>query len=82
MANTKKETKKPVEVVRKSKVATIRDMDVPTIEKEIAELKKELFNMRFQSAVGKLENTAAIKKAKKQIARMKTILTERANALK
>lgn len=82
MANIKKETKKTAEVVRKSKSDIIRDQDVPTIEKEIAELRKELFNLRFQGAVGKLENTAAIKKARKQIARMKTILTERANALK
>ncbi|MDD4212324.1 MAG: 50S ribosomal protein L29 [Bacilli bacterium] len=57
-------------------------MDVAAIEKEIAELKKELFNLRFQAAVGKLENTAQINKNKKQIARMKTILTERANAPK
>ncbi|HPT88777.1 MAG TPA: 50S ribosomal protein L29 [Bacilli bacterium] len=56
-------------------------MDVTTIENSIAELKKELFNLRFQAAVGKLENTAQISKTKKQIARMKTILTERANAL-
>ena len=60
----------------------IRNMDVATIEKNIEELKQELFNLRFQAAVGKLENTAQIKKNKKQIARMKTILTERANALK
>ena len=57
-------------------------MDVAAIEKEISELKKELFNLRFQAAVGKLENTAQLSKNKKQIARMKTILTERANAVK
>jgi large subunit ribosomal protein L29 len=60
----------------------IRALDVATIEKNISELRQELFNLRFQAAVGKLENTAQIKKNKKQIARMKTILTERANALK
>lgn len=60
----------------------IRALDVATIEKNISDLKQELFNLRFQAAVGKLENTAQIKKSKKQIARMKTILTERANAVK
>lgn len=72
-----------VKVVKKeSETERLRKLDVATIEKNILELKQELFNLRFQAAVGKLENTAQIKKNKKQIARMKTILTERANALK
>ena len=50
------------------------------IEEKIIELKQELFNLRLQAAVGKLENTAQLGKIKKQIARMKTVLTERANA--
>lgn len=79
MARTKKETKA---VPRKSESEKVRDMETAVIEKSILELKQELFNLRFQAAVGKLENTAQIKKNKKQIARMKTILTERANALK
>ena len=76
MARTKKEEK----IVKKSEAQKIREMVVTTIEKTIEELKQELFNLRFQAAVGKLENTAQISKNKKQIARMKTILTERANA--
>lgn len=79
MARTKSEAKV---VVRKSASDKIREMDTATIEKNIEELKQELFNLRFQAAVGKLENTAQIKKDKKQIARMKTILTERENAQK
>ena len=75
MARTKKQ------VVKKSESEKIREMDIATIEKNIEELKQELFNLRFQAAVGKLENTAQVSKTKKQIARMKTILTERANAL-
>jgi len=43
-------------------------------------LKQELFNLRFQAAVGKLENTAQLRKVKKDIARAYTILTERAKA--
>ncbi|MFA6661624.1 MAG: 50S ribosomal protein L29 [Bacilli bacterium] len=77
----KKKTEQKV-VVKKSQSQKIREMDAPTIEKTIEELKQELFNLRLQAAVGKLENTAQIRKDRKQIARMKTILTERANALK
>lgn len=69
-------------IVRESETDKLRKLDVATIEKSIADLRTELFNLRFQAAVGKLENTAQIKKNKKQIARMKTILTERANAVK
>ena len=42
-----------------------------------SELKQELFNLRFQAEVGKLENTAQLKKVKKEIARCYTVLTER-----
>jgi large subunit ribosomal protein L29 len=56
----------------------IREMDTTKINQEIIELKKELFDLRFQQATGQLENTARIGKVKKTIARMKTILNERA----
>jgi len=78
----KKKSKKEVRsFVVESEADKIRKMDVATIEQNIAELRQELFNLRFQAAVGKLENTAQIKKNRKQIARMKTVLTERADAL-
>ncbi|HHZ18594.1 MAG TPA: 50S ribosomal protein L29 [Acholeplasmataceae bacterium] len=79
MAKNKKE-KEIKKVVRESETDKIRKMDESMILKQIKELKQELFNLRFQAAVGKLENTASISKTKKQIARMKTVLTERANA--
>ena len=56
----------------------IRKMDTTKINEEIVELKKELFDLRFKQATGQLENTARIGKVKKTIARMKTILNERA----
>ncbi|KFZ27216.1 MAG: 50S ribosomal protein L29 [Candidatus Izimaplasma bacterium HR2] len=56
----------------------IREMDTTKINQEIIDLKKELFDLRFQQATGQLENTARIGKVKKTIARMKTILNERA----
>jgi large subunit ribosomal protein L29 len=78
----KKETKKVVEVhKRESETEKLRKLDDATILKNIDDLKKELFNLRFQAAVGKLEQTDKIKKAKKSIARLKTILNERRNAL-
>lgn len=81
MARTKKEVVKetPKKVTEMDK---IRKLDDATILGNIEDLKKELFNLRFQAAVGKLENTDRISKAKKSIARMKTVLTERANAAK
>lgn len=75
----KKEQKVVAPVVRESEVDKLRKLDDATIEENIKGLKIELFNLRFQAAVGKLENTAQLCKTKKQIARMKTILTERAN---
>ncbi len=65
---------------KETEMQKIRKLDDATISNNIENLKKELFNLRFQSAVGKLENTDRIKKAKKAIARMKTVLNERANA--
>ena len=55
----------------------IREWDTTKINQEIVTLKKELFDLRFQQATGQLENTARIRKVKKAIARMKTVLNER-----
>jgi large subunit ribosomal protein L29 len=60
------------------KANEIRERDTAKINQEIIELKKELFDLRFQQATGQLENTARIGKVKKAIARMKTVLNERA----
>lgn len=60
------------------KAAEIRNFSNADLEKKIVELKAELFNLRFQLAVGQLENTARIKQVKKIIAQMKTIISERA----
>ncbi|AIO18125.1 50S ribosomal protein L29 [Candidatus Izimaplasma bacterium HR1] len=59
------------------KANQIREWDTAKINAEIKELKKELFDLRFQQATGQLENTARVGKVKKAIARMKTVLTER-----
>jgi len=59
------------------KAKEIRKASTADLEKRIVELKKELFNLRFQLAVGQLENTARISQVKKTIAQMKTIISER-----
>lgn len=56
----------------------LRTLSIDELQKEIAKLKEELFNLRFQLAVGQLENTARIGKVKQTIAIMKTIISERA----
>lgn len=62
------------------KINEMRKLDTAEIYKEIESLKKELFDLRFQQATGQLENTAQIKKVRKDIARYKTVLNERARA--
>jgi len=60
------------------KAAEIRKISTADLEKRIVELKAELFNLRFQLAVGQLDNTARIGQVKRTIAQMKTIISERA----
>ena len=55
----------------------IRELSNTEIAQQIEMLKDELFNLRFQQATGQLTNTARLKTVKKDIARMKTVLTER-----
>lgn len=62
------------------KANEIREMSNEELVKQIDVLKDELSNLRFQQATGQLENTARLKQVKKDIARIKTIQTERANA--
>ncbi len=59
------------------KTNEIRDLSTEQLNSEIEKLKEELFNLRFQLAVGQLENTAKIRNVKKTIARIKTIIHER-----
>jgi large subunit ribosomal protein L29 len=59
------------------KASDIRKLTNSDLQKRIDELKVELFNLRFQLAVGQLENTARLKQIKRTIAQMKTIMSER-----
>jgi large subunit ribosomal protein L29 len=59
------------------KANEIRKMTSSDLEKELVELKSELFKLRFQLATNGLENPMKIKTTKKDIAKIKTILKER-----
>ena len=59
------------------KANEIRKMTSSDLEKELVELKSELFKLRFQLATNGLENPMKIKTTKKDIARIKTILKEK-----
>ena len=59
------------------KINEIRKMSSPDLEKELGELKTELFKLRFSLATNGLDNPMKIKEVKKDIARIKTVLTER-----
>ena len=50
------------------------------LNNELVAAKKELFNLRFQNATNQLDNTSRIKEVRKNIARIQTIITEKANA--
>ncbi len=55
----------------------IRNLSVEELNKQIVELKDELFNLKLQASLNQLSNTARIAQVKKTIARMKTILAEK-----
>ena len=59
------------------KINKIREMSSPDLEKELGELKTELFKLKFSLATNGLDNPMKIKEVKKDIARINTVLTER-----
>jgi large subunit ribosomal protein L29 len=59
------------------KASEIRDLSVAELEKKALELNQELFNLRFQLHTGHLENTTRIAQARKDIARVLTVLREK-----
>ena len=58
----------------------LRDKTPDQLREELATLKKAAFNLRFQQATGALENTARMRSVKRDAARVKTILNEKAAA--
>ena len=49
------------------------------LAQDLVAAKKELFNLRFQNATNQLDNTARIKEVRKNIARIQTVITQKAN---
>ena len=50
------------------------------LNEELVAAKKELFNLRFQNATNQLDNTSRIKEVRKNIARIQTVIAQKANA--
>ena len=59
------------------KINKIREMSSPDLEKELGELKTELFKLKFSLATNGLDNPMKIKEVKRDIAKINTVLTER-----
>ena len=62
------------------KAADLRDKPPDELRDQLAGLKKEAFNLRFQAASGQLENTSRMRAVKRDAARVKTIMNEQAAA--
>ncbi len=57
-------------------VKNLRGLTTVELEEKVKDLKKELFNLRFQFVAGRVENPAKLKQTRREIARVKTILRE------
>ena len=84
MAATKKSTKataaKPSATAGNRKFDDLRTKTDDQLSEQLVELKREQFNLRFQSATNQLERPARIKEVRRAIAQIKTLQTERASA--
>ena len=61
-------------------VEDLKKKSVVELNEELVAAKKELFNLRFQNATNQLDNTARITEVRKNIARIQTVIAEKANA--
>ena len=59
------------------KVEDLRHKSDDELNKQVIDLRKEAFNLRFQRASGQLENTARVQQVRRDVARIKTVLHER-----
>ena len=62
----------------KTFVEDLKAKSVAELNEELVAAKKELFNLRFQNATNQLDNTSRIKEVRKNIARIQTLITEKA----
>ena len=61
-------------------VEDLKAKSAADLNEELVAAKKELFNLRFQNATNQLDNTSRIKEVRKNIARIQTVIVEKANA--
>ena len=61
-------------------VEELKAKSAAELNQELVAAKKELFNLRFQNATNQLDNTARIKEVRRNIARIQTVITEKARA--
>ncbi len=64
----------------KDYVKDLNSKSVDELNVELVTAKKELFNLRFQNATNQLDNTSRIKEVRKNIARIQTVISSKANA--
>ena len=62
----------------KNYVNELKSKSLEQLNEELVLAKKELFNLRFQNATSKLDNTSRIKEVRRNIARIQTVITENA----
>lgn len=55
----------------------LRTLDVPALREQLAKVKQELFHLRFQLAMGRIENPMRIRQSKRTVARIKTVIREK-----
>jgi len=65
----------------KKYLESLNDKSVEELRAELVTTKKELFNLRFQNATNQLDNTARIREVRKNIARIQTVVTQRAKGI-
>lgn len=63
------------------KASKLRDMSLNELNKREAELKEELYNLRFQNRTGQLENPMRLRLSGRELARVKTIIKEKTGAV-
>ena len=61
-------------------VEELKGKSATELNEDLVALKKELFNLRFQNATNQLDNTSRIKEVRRNIARVKTVITEKSRA--
>lgn len=67
---------------QKQRTSDLKVMSSDLLNDELLKLKKEQFNLRFQRATGQLENTARVRNVRKDVARVKTLQRQKADAAK